>query len=916
VLPAGGTTLLEREAELAALADVLDRLRTQRVGATVLIEGPPGIGKSAVLASALATAADLSVLRARGTELAARLAFGGVRQLLLPAVRELDKPTREAIFEGPGRLAALVLGFGQDEAPRDGLSDPLFGLHWLVSELAEHAPCVLAVDDVHWLDEESGRFIAYLAERMEGLPLVLVATASPSEPGARSEPVEVLSTTGILIRPRPLSAEAVGRIAPSRDAAEAHRATGGNPLLAYELARAPVETPIEEVAPAAVGRGVLARAARVSSDAVTLVRALSLFAQDAGLEDAAGVAELAPRSAAAAADGLMAAQVLAPGERLAFLHPLMRTAVYEQLGTFTRREEHSVAARLLRERGAAVEDIAAHLLYGASEANPENVRVLRQAAEASIRAAAPRAAVRYLQRALDEPIPPGPERFAALHELGRLQGMLGREEAVETLRAALGAASTPLEHADVALDLAVVLDAHARHDDAVAVLVAIAGADLDAERALLVDSALAGCAFWGRDREVFTQTVARLPPDLPGDTPGQRAALKWRAAARLHDGAPLAEVVELAVRSISDEGRFPWTEFASTVADATAELHYIGRFDLVEQIHQNIAESARERGMETEYLGAVGALGAAAHMRGHYLRAEELYRRVADDPACPAFMRAGVRGGLVEVLVFRGKLEEAEAVFDGLDRAAFWPEWLAVRRVTLAEARGDHSGYEAYRALVDRGTALGQTNPVTNRWLCNYAEGLGRHDRAAEGIALMEDYLAQARGFGEAAPIGNALLSLGRLERGAAAIARLEEAVAVLEPSPHEWLHGWARCELGAALRRDGQRVAGREHLRLAADYAARHGVGTLADAAAEELRLAGARPRNVYATGAEALTPAELRVARLAAYGKTNKEIAAELFLTVGTVQMTLVKAFRKLDVKSRKDLPEALTQPPTAHP
>jgi DNA-binding CsgD family transcriptional regulator len=103
--------------------------------------------------------------------------------------------------------------------------------------------------------------------------------------------------------------------------------------------------------------------------------------------------------------------------------------------------------------------------------------------------------------------------------------------------------------------------------------------------------------------------------------------------------------------------------------------------------------------------------------------------------------------------------------------------------------------------------------------------------------------------------------------------------------------------------------VAAREHLRVALDYAEREQVAPVHARAREELRLTGARPRRAILTGVEALTPGELRIARLAAAGLPNKDIAQRLFLTVKTVEMTLGRAYRKLDIQSRRELPAALS-------
>src|SRR5215208_2115140 len=167
--------LLERDLDLAALAARIDALHGSREGGAVLIEGPPGIGKSALLTAATARPPDaVQVLRARGSELEAGLAFGGVRQLLAPVLRRLSQAERDALLSGPSALAAPALALGPARAG-GGLSDPLYGLYWLAADLAERTPLVLAIDDLHWLDEESVRFVAYLAPRLEGIPLLVLA---------------------------------------------------------------------------------------------------------------------------------------------------------------------------------------------------------------------------------------------------------------------------------------------------------------------------------------------------------------------------------------------------------------------------------------------------------------------------------------------------------------------------------------------------------------------------------------------------------------------------------------------------------------------------------------------------------------------------------------------------------------------
>jgi predicted ATPase len=222
--------LLERDVELAALSERLDRLASAGEGGIVLLEGVAGIGKSSLLRALIASARErpaLQVLTARGTELELELAFGAVRQLLAPVVA-LPETAQEPLLAGPARLAGSVLGLRGP--PREDFADPLYALSWLVTNLAEQAPVVIAIDDVHWLDAESGRFVAYLADRLEGVPVLLATTARPREPGAMMTALDTLRELAQLITPAPLSETATAAIVgPRAGATEAHRLTGGNP---------------------------------------------------------------------------------------------------------------------------------------------------------------------------------------------------------------------------------------------------------------------------------------------------------------------------------------------------------------------------------------------------------------------------------------------------------------------------------------------------------------------------------------------------------------------------------------------------------------------------------------------------------------------------------------------------------------
>ena len=431
-----------------------------------------------------------TVLSARGTELESQLAFGAVRQLFVPVVA-LPTAQRERLLVGPAALAAAVLGLR--DMPHGALADPLYALSWLVTNLAETAPLLIAIDDIHWLDAESGRFVAYLAQRLESQPVLLAGTARPREPGAMASPLDVFRDVAMVVSPAPLSAAAVAEIVGDAAAsAEAHRLTGGNPFLLAELVRAigraPPGSRVDELSSPAVAHSVSRRVRRIGSDAVALSDAVSLFPAGAELAEAGEVAGLDRGPAAAAADALIDAQVMrVEGSRLEYLHPLMRAAVYDALGPFARRQGHAAAAEALKRRGAPAEEIAAQLLAGEPAQSAENVAILCAAAEQAIAAVAPRAAVRYLARAVEEGAAEGAERRALLLDLGRWQRVTGDPGARDTLARACAESVGTGDHVRAAIELAATAYAHAENALVVQTVAATRGVEMSADEQLTLD---------------------------------------------------------------------------------------------------------------------------------------------------------------------------------------------------------------------------------------------------------------------------------------------------------------------------------------------------------------------------------------------------------------------------------------------
>jgi predicted ATPase len=186
-LVAGATTtpLLEREEQLEHVELLLGQARDGR-GAFVLFEGAPGIGKSRLLGAACESAETLGVrvLRARGGELERDFSYGVVRQLFETRLAACGDDERARLFAGAARLASPLFEFGETDSwvarGEDASHSTLHGLFWLTANLAELRPLLLAVDDVHWCDPPSQRFLSYLARRLEGLPVAVAVSRSRS----------------------------------------------------------------------------------------------------------------------------------------------------------------------------------------------------------------------------------------------------------------------------------------------------------------------------------------------------------------------------------------------------------------------------------------------------------------------------------------------------------------------------------------------------------------------------------------------------------------------------------------------------------------------------------------------------------------------------------------------------------------
>lgn len=944
-------TLLEREHELG-LIDAALAGAAGGGGRLVVLEGEAGIGKTSLLRAAEGIAAQhgFAVLSARGGVLERSLGFGVARQLLEGPLARAAEAERRALLAGSAARAATVLGAGSPGARPPARAEELaamHGLYWLACNLAERRPLLLAVDDAQWCDEMSLRWLLYLIRRIDRLPIaVLVATRS-DEPGVAQPLLSALAAEPLaeLLRPAALGEEAttalLERIAGGAVEADFGRAcrewSGGNPWFVVELASElgnegiePTAAAVErlrELRPAGVARVTMLRLERLPAAALELARAVAVLGSRAELREAASLARLAEPDAIAASDRLIEARVLEPGRPLRFVHQLVRGVVYESLPPTRRAAEHERAARALDRAGGPPEDVAVHLLESAPAGEEWVVDSLLAAAGLELRRGSAPSAVALLRRARAEP--PGAAALPrVLHQLGLAESLAGEPGAAGSLREALEASAEPAERGQVALLLGRVLLRAGRSREAVAALEPVIDdlgpAELDLR--LQLEATLLTAAML--DARLLELAAARIrvlgasEEALGADSHGGRliaAQLAWAATAT---GASAAASLGLARRALG-EGRL--VREAPITPDAY--LLPILMLALCDELGE--ADSYCRQALEQES-GSMPALAGTlcfragiALGRGRLEESELLARdalRLAAEADGLALVAGLAPAYLANALLERGEAAPALEVLGDpsvLESSPLaWSAELlfAAGRARLAAGRA-REGLELLLACGRRCEAWRVLNPAWLPWRSQAALVLHRLGDGDEALELSGEELRRARRFGARRPLGAALRARGLIEGGEEGLELLAESVAVLGPSPARLELARAQVALGAALRRAGRRREARAPLDEGLERAERCGAAPLAAEARAELAACGARPRSIVRGGADALTPSERRVARMAIEGLSNPEIAQALFVTRATVESHLHAAYRKLGIGSRGELRGALGDLNEAH-
>jgi DNA-binding CsgD family transcriptional regulator len=925
--------LLERAGELEAIRNASRDARHRR-GTLLLIEGEAGIGKTRLIAAAreMGARAREKVLGARGSELERDFAFGIVRQLFEPVLNGPGR-ARARLMAGAAALAAPLFGDGAE--PLGAADSMLHGLYWLTANLAERGPVMITLDDVHWSDAASLRFVHHLARRLEGLPVLVVAAARPVEPHAHTELLERLKDepVALTLRPAPLSGTASAAIVRARlpSAGErlcrlCHEASGGNPFLLEELAGAleagemepgPGEEPdVAGLAPESVRRSTLARLGALPTAAAAVARATAIF-ERARLGEVAALAELRLEDAARCADELRAIAVLGPGEPLEFMHPLLRTAVYAEIPRSERAVAHLRAAHLSFERGGAAEDVAAHLMRAEPSGEPWAVDVLLAAAEEARARGAPETCATYMRRVLDEPLA-ADRRLELLVKLGWAETAAALPEGVDHLMEAFERATAPAVRTEAALGVARALSMSGDTPRAAEVLAraAEALAGVSPEDAMRIGVEL--IMLTDTDLSVHPLVADRLPAEeeLPRTGPLGSVALAHRAVELLKAGECAEEAVATAERAVADDTLLE-------LGMAGSQFVFLAGFVLVCADRNEVALAFLDRGIaQSRARGLAMPFVIGSAQRAHAnIRRGSLEEAEADADSALAVARLNgwlpleLMGMTMQMLISAER--DPQAGLRAFDDARLELERIAhVQAAVIYLARGKlrFGAGDALGAADDlleggrRFVEWGVHNPGVWDWRSARARALHALGQQDEARALATEELELARRWGTARAIGVSLHALGVVEGGEAGLARLGEAASTLGESDARLEHARALIDLGAALRRANRRVDAREPLAEGLEMARRCGGTLLAERAAQELAAAGARPRRERLTGVDALTPTERRIASLAAEGRSNPEIAQSLFVTRKTVEFHLSNAYRKLGIHSREALGEAL--------
>jgi DNA-binding CsgD family transcriptional regulator len=917
-------SLVDRQRERAALDGLLGDLRSGR-GRALVVRGEAGVGKSALLEYAAGAAPDLRVVRAVGVESEMELAFAGLHQLCAPLLAHLERlppPQRDAL--------GVAFGLREGAAPDRFLVG--LAVLTLLSEAAGERPVLCLVDDAQWLDRASAQVLAFVARRLLADPVGLIFAAR--DPGQELGGLPDLEVGGLREEDARGLLRSVIRVRLDERVRDRILAeTRGNPLALLELPRGlspaqlaggfgltgaqAVPGRIEEsfrrrleALPAGTRLLLLVAAAEPTGDPVLVRRAAERLGIVASAAEAAG------------ADGLVEI-----GTRVRFRHPLVRSAVYRSASS---AERHALHAALAEATDPQIDPDrrAWHRAQAAAGPDEEVAGELeRSAARAEARGGIAAAAA-FLDSAATLTPEPG-RRLRRLLAAARAKRDAGALEAALQLLTAAEAGPMPALQAAEAEHLRGQVAFDQRHvGDAARLLVSAARRlePLDPELARTTHLEALGAAIWAGDLDspgalAGAAEAARAAPPAPGP-PGAVDVMLDAFAVRLTEGyaaaaAALGQALQTAVAlevPAGDLGQWLWLTGLRAAGLIALELWDADSWHALASRQVQVARDS----------GALGQLQFALN----FLARSQL-----------------AAGELTDVAVL---LEEERAIAQAMGNPA-----VGYEEMMLAAWRGQESvASELIERMVQTASARGLGRMVD---VATYAKsvlynGIGRYAAAREaarvafehrdhvglGLFVVAELAEAASRTGDQALVRAALewLSertritrtdwvLGIEARVRALLSQADAAESQYRESIARLGRTRLRVELarghllyGEWLRREGRRADARAQLRTAHGMFDAIGMEAFAERAGRELVASGETVRRRTTETHDSLTPQEAQIAQLARAGMSNPEIAAQLFLSVRTVEWHLRKVFTKLEISSRLQLQRALPDGASAGP
>lgn len=907
-LAPAGSRFLGRTAELAAVRDVVGRADGGD-GGVLAVRGEPGVGKTSLLRTAVAVAGSARVSHIAAIESESDLQYAGLHLLLSPfmaGLAALPEPQRRAI--------STAFGLESGPAPQRFLVG--LAALGLLTEAAAGQTVVCVVDDAQWLDRESADALAFVARRAgAGRIALLFGVRDPDgDGGPVFAGLPELRLEGL---PADIARDLIsGAHIDDRVAERLVAGTRGNPLALLELAR---ELSAEQLTGAAalpdplpVGRRLEEVFRRRVAAVPAATRTLLLVAAAETSDNAHLVWRAAGRLGAGRAAAVVAEErgFLVLGQRVGFRHPLLRSAVYHGASAEERRLAH---AALAAEEGDPDRRVW-HRALAAVHPDEDLARDLERSARRAVDRGGYAASARLLGRAVelttDEARRPG-RLLAAARATLETGNPVAAEALLRRVAPLPGAGSgSGSGRAERLRLLAAIRFAQGQVRETVPLLLEAAELLLpDDERAArdTLFQALEAATWTGKaDMTAVARAVRALTPTAP-DSASPTDLISAALTTRLLDGPEAAyPLYRRCVRSLLGSEDLRGFNLGSVLAGEMWDLE--GLLALTSRW----VELARTR-------GAHGALSLALLLRaipelwrGNFTAAAE-FGRAAADLSDLTTRQQGRTGGGVELLYCVTGPEQAareaagahirEATAAGREHYGALVPHLALCQLEVA--LGDYPAALTHGRRVFAADTPGPTSANVLPELVEAAQRSGDPETARAALTRLHT-VATASGT----PV-----ALGLLARSRALVADDDEAeklyleaIEHLEASAARPQTARAHLVYGEWLRRRRRRREARDSLRTALALFEAMGAEFYIRRARTELAATGARLRHRPVESAVHLTPQETRIARLAAAGAPNRDIAAQLFLSPSTVEYHLRKTFRKLGVTARGQLRDAL--------